>query len=157
MGFLSGALLVPRMLLGRDTPYRSFLWGGVLRQGCLEVFLTSCGLSLSSLPLSFRCASCASQHPTDVDYRVMATFTEFYTTLLGFVNFRLYQSLSLHYPPKVGPSPVPPHCAGVTALLSPRGGRGCGHPLPLTFLCLPARGSGPHGGGGPRRQLCVGL
>lgn len=48
------------------------------------------------------------QHPTDVDYRVMATFTEFYTTLLGFVNFRLYQSLNLHYPPKVGPaSPAP--------------------------------------------------
>ncbi|XP_055406274.1 pescadillo homolog isoform X2 [Bubalus kerabau] len=40
-------------------------------------------------------------HPTDVDYRVMATFTEFYTTLLGFVNFRLYQSLNLHYPPKL--------------------------------------------------------
>uniref|UniRef100_A0A673TZN0 Pescadillo homolog n=1 Tax=Suricata suricatta TaxID=37032 RepID=A0A673TZN0_SURSU len=39
-------------------------------------------------------------HPTDVDYRVMATFTEFYTTLLGFVNFRLYQSINLHYPPK---------------------------------------------------------
>ncbi|KAG8146130.1 hypothetical protein E2320_012520 [Naja naja] len=37
-------------------------------------------------------------HPTDVDYRVMATFTEFYTTLLGFVNFRLYQTLNLHYP-----------------------------------------------------------
>uniref|UniRef100_A0A8C3TAV1 Pescadillo homolog n=1 Tax=Chelydra serpentina TaxID=8475 RepID=A0A8C3TAV1_CHESE len=43
----------------------------------------------------------AHDHPTDVDYRVMATFTEFYTTLLGFVNFRLYQSLNLHYPPKV--------------------------------------------------------
>ncbi|XP_010131849.1 PREDICTED: pescadillo homolog, partial [Buceros rhinoceros silvestris] len=40
-------------------------------------------------------------HPTDVDYRVMATFTEFYTTLLGFVNFRLYQSLNLVYPPKI--------------------------------------------------------
>uniref|UniRef100_A0A286XJQ6 Pescadillo homolog n=1 Tax=Cavia porcellus TaxID=10141 RepID=A0A286XJQ6_CAVPO len=40
-------------------------------------------------------------HPTDVDYRVMATFTEFYNTLLGFVNFRLYQSLNLHYPPKL--------------------------------------------------------
>ncbi|KAI1901023.1 hypothetical protein AGOR_G00055880 [Albula goreensis] len=40
-------------------------------------------------------------HPTDVDYRVMATFTEFYTTLLGFVNFRLYQSLNLAYPPKL--------------------------------------------------------
>ncbi|XP_054629415.1 pescadillo [Dunckerocampus dactyliophorus] len=41
-------------------------------------------------------------HPTDVDYRVMATFTEFYTTLLGFINFRLYHSLNLVYPPKLG-------------------------------------------------------
>lgn len=40
-------------------------------------------------------------HPKDVDYRVLATFTEFYTTLLGFVNFCLYQSLNLHYPPKL--------------------------------------------------------
>lgn len=37
----------------------------------------------------------------------MATFTEFYTTLLGFVNFRLYHSLNLHYPPKVRPPPAP--------------------------------------------------
>ncbi|KAL4636112.1 hypothetical protein GN956_G13247 [Arapaima gigas] len=43
-------------------------------------------------------------HPADVDYRVMATFTEFYTTLLGFINFRLYQSLNLVYPPKVKPA-----------------------------------------------------
>ncbi|CAK6966602.1 pescadillo [Scomber scombrus] len=40
-------------------------------------------------------------HPTDVDYRVMATFTELYTTLMGFVNFRLYHSLNLLYPPKL--------------------------------------------------------
>ncbi|XP_036849403.2 pescadillo homolog isoform X1 [Manis javanica] len=51
--------------------------------------------------------SFSHDHPTDVDYRVMATFTEFYTTLLGFVNFRLYQSLNLHYPPKLeGQSPA---------------------------------------------------
>ncbi|XP_038560072.1 pescadillo [Micropterus salmoides] len=43
----------------------------------------------------------AHDHPTDVDYRVMATFTEMYTTLLGFVNFRLYHSLNLVYPPKL--------------------------------------------------------
>ncbi|XP_039626695.1 pescadillo [Polypterus senegalus] len=43
----------------------------------------------------------AHDHPTDVDYRVMATFTEFYTTLLGFINFRLYQNLNLLYPPKL--------------------------------------------------------
>ncbi|KAI0239629.1 Pescadillo-like protein [Lamellibrachia satsuma] len=41
------------------------------------------------------------QHPTDVDYRIMATFVEFYTTMLGFVNFRLYHTLGLHYPPKL--------------------------------------------------------
>uniref|UniRef100_A0A1A8VIZ3 Pescadillo homolog n=1 Tax=Nothobranchius furzeri TaxID=105023 RepID=A0A1A8VIZ3_NOTFU len=40
-------------------------------------------------------------HPTDVDYRVMATFTELYTTLLGFINFKLYHSLNLVYPPKM--------------------------------------------------------
>ncbi|XP_036764666.2 pescadillo homolog isoform X2 [Manis pentadactyla] len=51
--------------------------------------------------------SFSHDHPTDVDYRVMATFTEFYTTLLGFVNFRLYQLLNLHYPPKLeGQSPT---------------------------------------------------
>ena len=36
----------------------------------------------------------------DVDYRIMATFVEFYTTLLGFVNFRLYTTIGLVYPPK---------------------------------------------------------
>ncbi|KAJ6015526.1 hypothetical protein N7540_010117 [Penicillium herquei] len=36
----------------------------------------------------------------DVDYRIMATFVDFYTTLLGFVNFRLYSSIGFRYPPK---------------------------------------------------------
>eukprot|EP00123_Amoebidium_parasiticum_P009005 comp19149_c0_seq1/m.21824 comp19149_c0_seq1/g.21824 ORF comp19149_c0_seq1/g.21824 comp19149_c0_seq1/m.21824 type:complete len:598 (-) comp19149_c0_seq1:435-2228(-) len=39
--------------------------------------------------------------PEDVDFRVMLTFLEFYTTMLGFVNFRLYHSLNLLYPPKL--------------------------------------------------------
>lgn len=43
----------------------------------------------------------AYEHPTEVDYKIMATFTEFYTTLLGFVNYRLYNTLQLHYPPKL--------------------------------------------------------
>lgn len=30
--------------------------------------------------------------PTDVDYRVMLTFLEFYATMLRFVHFRLYHS-----------------------------------------------------------------
>lgn len=40
-------------------------------------------------------------HPSDVDYRIMQTFVEFYTSLLGFVNFKLYNSINLHYPPKL--------------------------------------------------------
>jgi pescadillo protein len=36
----------------------------------------------------------------DVDFRIMGTFVEFYQTLLGFVNFRLYTSIGMVYPPK---------------------------------------------------------
>ena len=37
--------------------------------------------------------------PIDVDYRVMVTFLDFYLVLLKFVNFKLYSSLNLQYPP----------------------------------------------------------
>jgi len=40
--------------------------------------------------------------PADVDYRVMLTFLEFDEALLGFVNFRLFHSLQLPYPPPAG-------------------------------------------------------
>lgn len=36
----------------------------------------------------------------DIDFRIMGTFVEFYTTLIGFVNYRLYTSVGLVYPPK---------------------------------------------------------
>jgi len=36
--------------------------------------------------------------PTDVDYRVMLTFFEFYDTLLGFVLFKLYGDMGIKYP-----------------------------------------------------------
>jgi pescadillo len=36
----------------------------------------------------------------NVDYRIMGTFVTFYSTLLGFVNFRLYTAIGLVYPPK---------------------------------------------------------
>ncbi len=39
--------------------------------------------------------------PTDVDFRVMLTFIEFHASILGFVNFKLYNSLNLKYPPVV--------------------------------------------------------
>jgi pescadillo protein len=38
---------------------------------------------------------------TLVDVKIMAVFTEFYTTMLGFINFRLYNQLNLTYPPKL--------------------------------------------------------
>eukprot|EP00249_Psilotum_nudum_P022036 c28349_g1_i1 orf=520-2442(-) len=41
--------------------------------------------------------------PDDVDFRVMLTFVEFYETLMGFVNFKLYHSLGLKYPPILDP------------------------------------------------------
>eukprot|EP00891_Asterochloris_glomerata_P002339 jgi/Astpho2/2339/Aster-05605 len=41
--------------------------------------------------------------PVDVDYKVMLTFLEFYSTLLQFVNFRLYHGLGVRYPPVIDP------------------------------------------------------
>ena len=40
------------------------------------------------------------QVSAEVDYRIMSTFVEFYCTLLGFVNYRLYTTIGLVYPPK---------------------------------------------------------
>jgi len=41
------------------------------------------------------------QTPDEVDFRIMATFVEFYTTVLGFVNFRLFHAANICYPPKL--------------------------------------------------------
>ena len=41
------------------------------------------------------------QSPDEVDFRIMSTFIEFYTTLLGFINFRLFNSVNIYYPPKL--------------------------------------------------------
>ncbi|XP_012251511.2 pescadillo homolog [Athalia rosae] len=40
------------------------------------------------------------QSKNEVDFKIMATFVEFYVIMLGFVNFRLYHSLNMFYPPK---------------------------------------------------------
>lgn len=37
----------------------------------------------------------------ELDLSVMATFVDFYITMLSFVNFRLYKTLGLFYPPKM--------------------------------------------------------
>ncbi|XP_011646012.1 pescadillo homolog [Pogonomyrmex barbatus] len=41
------------------------------------------------------------QTKDEVDFKVMSTFVEFYIVMLGFVNYRLYHTLNLHYPPKL--------------------------------------------------------
>ncbi|XP_063620418.1 pescadillo homolog [Cydia splendana] len=41
------------------------------------------------------------QSKDEVDFKIMSTFVEFYTMMLGFVNFKLYHSLNLVYPPKL--------------------------------------------------------
>lgn len=41
------------------------------------------------------------QSKAEVDFKIMSTFVEFYTVMLGFVNFRIYHSLNLYYPPKL--------------------------------------------------------
>lgn len=42
--------------------------------------------------------------PYDVDFKIMVTFALFYSTMLGFVNFKLYNSINLLYPPKLAVS-----------------------------------------------------
>jgi len=43
-----------------------------------------------------------AQHlPNDVDFRIMMTFIEFYTTMVGFINFQLYHNVNLTYPPQL--------------------------------------------------------
>lgn len=54
--------------------------------------------------------------PTDVDYRVMLTFLEFYHTMLQFVNYRLYHSLGVRYPPVVD-SKLEEAAAGLSAIM----------------------------------------
>ena len=40
------------------------------------------------------------QAKSEVDFRIMAVFVEFYTIMCGFTNFRLFHSLNLQYPPQ---------------------------------------------------------
>ncbi|CAL7947727.1 unnamed protein product [Xylocopa violacea] len=41
------------------------------------------------------------QAKNDVDFKIMSIFVEFYIIMLGFVNYRLYNTLNLYYPPKL--------------------------------------------------------
>lgn len=54
--------------------------------------------------------------PDDVDYRVMVTFSEFYQTLLQFVNFKLYHMIGVSYPPIIDPR-LEEAAAGLSAIM----------------------------------------
>lgn len=57
-----------------------------------------------------------NQHvPLDVDFKVMSAFLQFYRTLLGFVNYRLYTTSNLTYPPKIDQS-MDDNAAGLGSL-----------------------------------------
>ena len=58
--------------------------------------------SIKTQPITWLMPHQFTQHlPQDVDYRIMFTFVQWYTTLLRFVNFKLYHDASLHYPPAI--------------------------------------------------------
>ncbi len=80
--------------------------------------------------------------PSDVDYRVMLTFLEFYHTMLQFVNYRLYHSLGVRYPPVVDPK-LEEAAAGLSAIMqvgrhSPsfKLAAGCGSSTIFLDLCV---------------------
>ena len=52
--------------------------------------------------------------PTDVDFRIMCTFLELYTTLIQFVLYRLYMESGLVYPPQIN-SKILNGVGGITA------------------------------------------
>ncbi|CAK1581737.1 unnamed protein product [Parnassius mnemosyne] len=41
------------------------------------------------------------QNKDEVDFKIMSTFVEFYTMMLGFVNYKLFHSMNLVYPPQL--------------------------------------------------------
>ncbi|KAJ2236557.1 mRNA-binding ribosome synthesis protein nop7 [Coemansia sp. RSA 1722] len=71
-----------------------------------KVFLSIKGIyyqaDVQGQPLTWIVPYQFNQHvPRDVDFKIMGTFLEFYRTLLGFINYRLYTSINLSYPPKI--------------------------------------------------------
>ena len=55
----------------------------------------ACQIHLSSIIIMHTSPLLVQVLPVDVDYKVMLTFLEFYSTLLQFVNFRLYHGLGV--------------------------------------------------------------
>ncbi|ODQ63334.1 nucleolar protein [Nadsonia fulvescens var. elongata DSM 6958] len=94
----------------------------VAREGCLKkVFVSIKGVYYEAVvrgqevrwlvPFKF-----PQNVPTDVDFRIMCTFLEFYTTLLQFILYRLYTESGLVYPPKIDSSKIK-GVGGITAYI----------------------------------------
>lgn len=78
----------------------------VIESKCLKkCFISIKGIyyqaEIQGIPITWVVPHSFPQVPSaEVDFKVMHTFLEFYATLLGFVNFRLFKSLSMVYPPE---------------------------------------------------------
>lgn len=68
---------------------------------CIDMRYLYVNLSLSHNLLTYFPVLLQPQAKSEVDFKVMSHFVEFYCVMLGFVNFRLYQQLNLYYPPKL--------------------------------------------------------
>jgi hypothetical protein len=53
----------------------------------------------------------------DVDFRIMDTFVEFYITLITFVNYKLFNSFNLRYPPQIDGLTAPDSALMLPSLL----------------------------------------
>jgi len=79
----------------------------VVKMGCLhKVFVSIKGFyyqaQISGTTLTWIVPHSFAQQPTmQVDYRVMLSFLELYEALLTLVNFKLYHTLGVAYPPQI--------------------------------------------------------
>ncbi|KAL7578383.1 hypothetical protein ACA910_012784 [Epithemia clementina (nom. ined.)] len=106
--FLFAALPADRGIATKVTSKAKNLaaaWGAYCATTCsiTKSFISVKGVYIESLiqsvPVRWVIPHSFTQHlPTDVDYRVMMTFFEFYETLLDFVIYKLYSDIGLRYP-----------------------------------------------------------
>ena len=83
--------------------YREFLFYCTVSQCFTKSFLSIKGVyfrvEIMGQPITWVQPYKFNQRlPFDIDYKVMGTFTEFYMSLLKFINFKLYSDLGLSYP-----------------------------------------------------------
>jgi len=83
--------------------YRDFMLYCTVAQNFTKAFFSIKGIyyrvEIMGVPITWLAPYKFNQRlPFDVDYKVMGTFTEFYISLLKFVNFKLFSDLGLQYP-----------------------------------------------------------